>query len=108
MAIHCGRELAVLSEDMNPSDSEIFWMSWTGVLRGAAITGSDWIIPANFTSVNETQNGSVTENNVTYNDANSIQVTTTETEGTHTFYNEITSSDGRTLRRGFTFTVDNI
>lgn len=108
MAIHCGRELANLTEDMNPNDSEIFYMSWTGVLRGAVITGSEWVLPANFTSVNETENGSVTENGITYSDANSVQVTTTETEGSHTFYNEITASDGRTLRRGFTFAIDNI
>lgn len=106
MAIHTGTEPAALTEYMNPNDTDTFWMSWTDKLNGETISTSTWVLPANFTEVSATTNGSVTEDGTTYNDANSVTISTTETKGKHLIFNEITTSASRTIRRGFLITID--
>ena len=107
MATHTGTEPAELTEYMNPSDTDTFWMSWTDKLNGETISTSTWILPAGFTEVADTTNGTVTENGTTYNDANSVTLSTTLTKGKHLISNEITTSGSRKIRRGFNVTIDN-
>ena len=73
MAIsHNGKQAPQLPEDMNPGDTDTFYMSWTDKLSGATISSSTWTIPANFTEVSAATNISVTASGTTYENCNSI------------------------------------
>lgn len=106
VAIHSGDEAAELDEYMNPNDVDTFWVSWTDKLNGESISTSDWIIPAGFTEEATTSGGEVVESGTTYADANSITLSTSLTRGRYMIRNEITTSGGRTLRRGFIVSID--
>ena len=106
MAVNTGTEPAELTEYMNPNDTDVFWMSWTDKLNGETISTSTWVIPTGFTEVTATTNGSVTEGGVTYNDANSVTLSTTLTKGKHLIHNEVVTSGSRTIRRGFLITIE--
>jgi hypothetical protein len=103
---HTGQSPAALTEYMNPNDTDTFWMSWTDKLNGETISTSTWILPAGFTEVSDTSDGTVTEDGTTYDDANSVTLSTTNTKGKHTIFNEIVTSGGRTIRRGIIITID--
>lgn len=107
MAIsHNGKQAPQLPEDMNPGDTDTFYISWTDKLGGATISSSTWTIPANFTEVSAATNISVTARGTTYNDCNSIDLSTTETSGTHLITNNCTFSDGRVIKRSFKVNID--
>lgn len=107
MAIsHNGKQAPQLPEDMNPGDTDTFYISWTDKLNGATISSSTWTIPANFTEVSAATNISVTASGTTYNDCNSVDLSTTETSGTYKITNNCTFSDGRVIKRSFKITVD--
>ena len=106
MAVHTGEGTPRLSEFVNPNDIDTFWFSWTDKLNTDTISTSVWIIPTGFTEVSTTINGSVTFDGVTYNDANSIKMSTTLTKGLHTISNEITTAGGNTYRRGVSIVLD--
>lgn len=101
-----GDKATELTEDMSPSDSDTFWMSWTDKLNGESIVTSSWILPSNWTEVSSATDGSVTEDGTTYADANSVTVTTTETTGKHILRNQITTAT-RTITRSLVVTVNN-
>lgn len=107
MAIsHNGKQAPTLPEDMNPGDTDTFYMSWTDKLNGATISVSAWTIPANFTEVSAATDISVTARGTTYADCNSIDLSTTEASGTYTITNTCTFSDSRVIKRSFKITVD--
>lgn len=101
-----GDKATELTEDMNPSDSDTFWMSWTGKLNGESIVASSWVLPDGWTEVSSSTNGSVTEDGVTHTDANSVTVTTTATTGKHILRNQITTAT-RAITRSLVVTVNN-
>lgn len=110
MAIrHNGKSAPELPEAMDPSDDDVFWVSWTDKLNGETIASSTWQVPATFTASNEQENTTVTDDaGVEYADANSVQLSTTETDGRHRITNQITTSGGRTLNRGFYVAVADV
>ncbi len=99
-----GKTAPTLPESMNGADSDVFWVSWTDKLNGETITpaSSAWNLPTGFTLVDDTEDGTVTDDDGTvYADANSVEITTTETSGTHYISNTIGTSGGRSITRGF-------
>ncbi len=106
MAVHTGSDPVRLDDSMNPNDEETFWYSWTDKLNSDTISTSTWVLPTGFTETASTTDGSVTVGGVTYNDANSLTVTTTNTDGLYSISNEITTAAGNTWRRTFLINID--
>jgi len=107
MAIsHNGKQAPTLPEDMNPGDTDTFYVCWTDKLNGATISGSTWTIPANFTEEGAATNVSPTAGGTTFTDCNSIDLSTSETSGVYTITNNCTFSDARVIKRSFKITID--
>lgn len=106
VAIHIGEDPADLEEDMNPNDTDRFWVSWTDKLNGDSIESSTWIVPTGFEVEDSGTNQSVIEDGTTYNDANYADISTTLDYGRHLISNEIVTVGGLTWRRGFYVTLD--
>jgi hypothetical protein len=106
MAVHNGRKAPTLNEDWNPLDDEPMRISWTTKLDTRVISTSEWIIPTGWTVSNELTNISVTVSGVLYNDVNSADLTTTNTDGIHYIANKVTTVSGDIISRGFYVRVD--
>ena len=103
---HEGKEAPVLPEEMNPADTDTFYISWTNKLNGAALSSDTWTIPANFTEVSTVSNVSAIEGGTTYTDSNGITLSTTETKGSFLITNNAIFDDGRELSRSFKIIID--
>ena len=103
---HEGKEAPVLPEEMNPADTDTFYISWTEKLNGATLSSDTWTIPTNFTEVSTVSNVSVIEGGTTYADSNGVTLSTTEVEGKFLITNNAIFSDGREVSRSFYIKLD--
>lgn len=104
--LHDGKEAPILPEEMNPGDTDTFYVSWTDKLKGATLSSDTWTIPANFTEVSTVSDVSVTENGTTHLNSNGITVSTTETTGKWIITNNAIFSDSREISRSFYIVLD--
>lgn len=99
-----------IPRDTNPWDSDaIEWVSavWDeDVSCHGAITSSTWIVPTGWTSMAEQADIPVTDcDGTTYNHANQIKLSTTETEGTFTITNRTVFANTTSLDRSIKLKV---
>ncbi len=106
--IHSGLTIPKFAEKWDPDDQNTIWFAWDDVLDGSSISNSVWIIPANWTSIQEYADDSVIDGSVTYLHANGILLSTTETIGTHTITNRVTFADGRRIDRSVKVSIKSL
>jgi hypothetical protein len=104
--LHEGKEAPILPEEMNPDDTDTFFLCWTKKLNGATLSSDVWELPDNFTLDSSQSNIPVIEDGVTYNDCNAATISTTEESGKFLITNRATFSDGRVVARSFYIVLD--
>lgn len=106
MIVHPGTAPQALYERWDPYDIEYVWIAWDGMLDGATISTSTWVLPTGWTLVAAQMAASVTdEDGNTYAAANGALLSTTTTSGRHTISNRTTLSDGRQYERSMIIVV---
>lgn len=97
---HAGDEAPTFTERMDPSDIETFWIAWGGKLGGSTIQTSTWVLPDGFTELEAFEDQSVLDSDGnTYNNANGVRVSTTNTVGRYMLTNRVVLADGRRYDR---------
>lgn len=110
MITHDGFVIPVFPQRWDPFDKAWVWFAWDGLLDGAAVTSSAWVIPSGWTQSQTQMAQPVTdEYGAAYTAANGVLLSNpSATAGLSvTVTNQVVLSDGRQYERSVVLVVGN-